>query len=117
MPEINDVLLVTNELRQVNSGLAEGLNPGNLLDLVAASMSFVEQSFDLKGPEKKSLVIESIGYFIKLLPLDEPTRAIFEQLLINVVPNAIDLLIQTVKGAFYLQKDAKKQQKKRFLCC
>jgi replicative superfamily II helicase len=77
----------------------------NIMDTLLKLMKKVETISNLKGEEKKRLVLEAIEFLLKKSKLDET--------FLKVLPDLIDSIISVEKGEIKIKESISKN----FLCC
>ena len=84
----------------------------NILILTVKIMEVVKKFPNMTGTQKKELVQESIKNLIEQLNDDNDNKLSLDMILKNVIPNAIDILVDVSNG-----KHKFKLINKLFLCC
>lgn len=88
------------------------MDTGDMLYLTTKLMTFVKEYTDLSGAEKKELVKDAISTYIDGLDLEKENKFLLNMVFKNVIPNAIDLLVDVSKGKYKF-----KHVKRIFPCC
>lgn len=104
--EIADEL--TNSLNAILQ--SNRLSPENLIYIVTNLMNIAGRYKILKGREKKELVIILINKAIDESQLKDNVKSTLKIMLQNIVPNAIDVIVDVSKGKYkfkYLPKIAR----------
>lgn len=90
----------------------KALDDVDVLHLTIKLMEFVKEYPGLTGKEKKKLVETSIFAYIEQLDVEENNKFLLSLVFKNIIPNAIDLLVDVANG-----KHKFKHVKKLFSCC
>lgn len=106
---------IVNELRQVLNVdiLQGGLSAENLLFLVANLMQTAGKYKKMSGSDKKQIVVILINEAIETQIDDEILEDFLQHMVTNVVPDAIDLLINVSKKKYKFKQISKAFSK----CC
>lgn len=89
---------------------------GNILILTTQCMELVEKYVELSGLEKHKIVVEVVKRLVTETKLSEAELENINQVVENLVPVAINLIIAASKGKFALNL-INKVKKKSKLCC
>ena len=95
----------------------DSINVNNLLDLAVTGMEAVEDITTLSGSEKKELVIMVIQKLIKESDILDDDKKSLLGTITDIIPKAIDIIIQISKGKTNLNKGIDAIKKVKFCCC
>ena len=79
----------------------------NILQVTRAGMEIVSNFNDIKGSQKKFVVISAVNLIIDELPVDEEIKEVIKYVLNKIGPPVIDDLISAFKGDFTFKKSTK----------
>ena len=109
MSEINSYRIseiIKNDVDAISKSLDDSikdLSLDNIIDLVPQLIKCVDKYNDLKGVEKKQLVVELINHFIDITD-GFGDDAIIDPILKQIVPSVIDNLIKVDKKQLKLKE-------------
>ena len=112
----NIVNKISRELKSLIEGLTkeDGINTINIIFITAQLMEHLSTYKEFKGREKKQIVIKILVNFIEDSDMEDINKMILNEVVKNLVPNAIDTIIDVSKGRYKFEI---KDVKKIFPCC
>jgi len=102
-----------NEIKVIVGG--DGLNPGNIINVVINLMSFMEDYKGMSGKDKKQTVITSLETFIDESITEGSDLIDMKSMIISTIPILIDTIIKLDSGE--IQIKVKKCISTIFPCC
>lgn len=90
---------------------------GNILIITTQCMELVEKHKELSGLEKHKIVIEVVKKLVSETKLSEAEAQNINQIVENLVPVAINLIVAASRGKFALNLIKKIKKCKLFSCC
>ena len=79
----------------------------NILQVTRTGMEIVSNFNDIKGSQKKFVVISAVNLIIDDLPVDEEIKEVIKYILNKIGPPVIDDLISAFKGDFTFKRSTK----------
>ena len=79
----------------------------NILQVTRAGMEIVSNFNDIKGSQKKFVVISAVNLIIDELPVDDEIKEVIKYVLNKIGPPVIDDLISAFKGDFTFKRSTK----------
>jgi hypothetical protein len=95
----------------------DGLNAGNIMMLVSTLMETVGKYKKLSGPDKKRIVILVLKHAIDTSNEDSNTKEILNLAMENIVPPAIDIMVDIANGKYEFKSLKKISIFCRLKCC
>lgn len=104
---VSDLHSIVEKLTQ-----EDGITTTNILFISADLMEHLATYKDLSGRQKKQLIINILEKFIRDSDMENVYKDILCEVVENLVPGAIDIIIDVSKGRYF-----KKITKKLSCCC
>ena len=79
----------------------------NILQVARTGMEIVGNFNDIKGSQKKFVVISAVNLIIDELPIDDDIKEVIKFILNKIGPPVIDDLISAFKGDFTFKRSTK----------
>ena len=115
---LNDNDIITDlELLLKNVTRDDGLNASNIMMLVSTLMETVGKYKNLSGPDKKRIVILVLKHAIDSSSEDENTKELLNLTIENIVPPAIDIMVDIANGKYEFKALKKISIFCRLKCC
>lgn len=95
------------------------LSTANIIEITNLLMQNVETFSNLKGPQKKELVIRTLGELVNDMIDDEgeENKSNLEKFIQQILPTVIDALIYADKKGLFEKGKIRKWVSKLVLCC
>lgn len=106
---------IVNDLTGILNNLIkdDGLNDGNIMRVVTNLMSAVSIYTKLTGSQKKELILNLLDECVRSNVNDEDLRKTLQTMIQNLVPSAIDIIIDISKKVYTFDG---KEYSKCFAC-
>lgn len=89
-------------LKSING--AENITSNNLIFVVTNLMSVIGKYTDINGIQKKEIVINFINNSINNSNLNSDDKFVLNSIVSNVVPGAIDMLVEVAKKKYIIKR-------------
>lgn len=112
----NDIIINLESLIK-NFTKDDGLNASNIMMLVSTLMETIGKYKNLSGPDKKRIVILVLKHAIDVSNEDVNTKEILNLAMENIVPHAIDIMVDIANGKYEFKSLKKISIFCRLKCC
>ena len=88
------------------------LTPSHLMILTTTGMEIVETISTFSGPQKKDMVVQALSRVTNSASLSDDSRDQLEDMILNLLPSVIDVIISTANGQYKFKHKPKGKVKK-----